>query len=88
MSLYQIKAIRKYINRKTCILLIHSLVFSRIDYRNSLYGNLPNYRLDTLNIIIRSSVGIINNLNIYFHAQISKMRYNFKILYADKNVIP
>ena len=36
MYLYKIKVIRKCINRKTFILLIHSLVFSRIDYANSL----------------------------------------------------
>ena len=84
MSLYKIKAIRKCINRKSCILLIHSLVFSRIDYANAPYCNLPNYRLNKLNMIIRSSVRIINNLNIYFQTTIIKMRYNFKILDADK----
>ena len=35
MSLYKIKAIRKYINRKAYILLIHSLIYSHIDYANS-----------------------------------------------------
>ena len=35
-------------------------------------------------MIIRSSVRIINNLNIYFHSSISKMRHNLKILDADK----
>ena len=84
MSFYKIKAIRKCSNHKACILLIHSLVFLRIDYANSLYRNLPNYSLYKLNMIIRSSVRIINNLNIYFHAPISKMRHNLKILDADK----
>ena len=59
-------------------------MFSRINYANSLYCNLPNYRLNKLNMIIRSSVRIINNLNIYFHTLISKIRHNLKILYADK----
>ena len=86
MSIYKIKAIRKFINRKACILLIHSLVFSRIDYANSLYCNLPNYRLNKLNMIIRLSVRIINNLNIYCHTPISKMRHNLKILEADKRL--
>ena len=45
-------------------------MFSPIDYTNSLYFNLPNYRL--------------NKLNIYFHAPISKMQHNVKILDADK----
>ena len=44
----------------------------RIDYANSLYCNLPNYRLNKLNMIICSSVIIINNLNIYFQAPIRK----------------
>ena len=35
-------------------------------------------------MIIRSSVRIINNLNIYFHAPIIKMRHNFKMIDADK----
>ena len=60
------------------------LVLSCIDYANSLYCNLPNYRLKKLNIIIRSSVRIINNLNIYFHVPISKIRHNLKILDAYK----
>ena len=83
MSLYKIKAIRECIIHKAYILLIHSLVLSRIDYANSLYCNLPNYRLNKLNMIIRSSVRIINNLNIYFHASISKMSHNLEILDAD-----
>ena len=62
----------------TCVL--------RIDYANSLYCNLPIHRLNKLNMIIRSSVRIINNLNIYFHAPISKMRHNLKILDADKRL--
>ena len=64
MSLYKIEAIRNCLNSNTCILLIHSLVFSRIDYANSLYCNLPNYRLNKLNMIIRSSVRIRHNLKI------------------------
>ena len=59
-------------------------MFSRIYYLNSLYCNLPNYRLSKLNMIIRSSVRIINNLNIYCHAPISKMRHNLKVLDAYK----
>ena len=35
-------------------------------------------------MIIRSSVRIINNLNIYFHAPINKIRHSFKILDANK----
>ena len=64
MSLYKIKAIRNCLNSNTCILLIHSLVFSRIDYAHSLYCNLPNYRLNKLNMIIRSSVRIRHNLKL------------------------
>ena len=64
--------------------MIHSLVFSRIDYANSLYCNLAKYRRNKLNIIIRSSVRIMNNLDIYFNTPIRKMLYNFKILDADK----
>ena len=35
-------------------------------------------------MIIRSSVRIINNINIYCHSPISKMRHNLKILDTDK----
>ena len=56
----------------------------RINYANSLYCNFSNYRLNKLNMTIRSFVRIINNLNIYFHAPISKIRHNLKILDADK----
>ena len=84
MSIFKIKAIRKCINHNACILLIHSLVFLSIDYANYLYSNLPNYRINKLNMIIRSSVRIINNLNIYCHASISKIRHSLKILDAYK----
>ena len=36
LSLYKIKSIRKLITHKTCKILIHSLVFSCLDYVNSL----------------------------------------------------
>ena len=73
MSLYKIKAIRNCINCKACTLLIHSLVFSRINNAYSLYCNLPNYRLNKLNMILRSSLRMLNNLNIYVHASVCKI---------------
>ena len=51
---------------------LYKIKVIRIDYANSLYCNLPNYRLNKLNMIICSSVIIINNLNIYFQAPIRK----------------
>ena len=59
-QLYNIRHIRNYINKNTCRILIKSLVFSIIDYCNSILVGLPNSSLIPINRIIRSTVRLIH----------------------------
>ena len=62
LSLYKIKSIRKLITHKTCEILIHYHVFSRLDYVNSLYNRLPKCMTNKIDKIIRSSIRTIHNI--------------------------
>ena len=57
--LKNIASIRKYLNEDATKLLINSLVISRVDYCNSLYYNLPNYRLRKLQMILNRAARLI-----------------------------
>ena len=57
--LKNIASIRKYLNEDATKILINSLVISRVDYCNSLYYNLPNYRLRKLQMILNRAARLI-----------------------------
>ena len=80
LSLYKIKSIRKLITHKTCKILIHSLVFSRLDYVNSLYNRLPKCRNNKIDNIIRSSIRTIHNIKCNNHISISSLQHKLQIL--------
>ena len=80
LSLYKIKSIRKLITHKTCEILIHSLVFSRPDYVNSLYNRLPKCRTNKIDKIIRSSIRTIHNIKFNNHISISSLQHKLQIL--------
>ena len=46
MHLYNLKRVRKYLTREACETLVHSLIFSHIDYCNSLLCDIPQYQLN------------------------------------------
>ena len=74
-QLYNIRHIRNYINTNTCRILINSLVFSIIDYCNSILVGLPKSSLIPINRIIRSSVRLIHRQPRTDHTSVSiKMR--------------
>jgi hypothetical protein len=54
-ALANISYIRKFIDLKTTVKLIHNLVLSKIDYCNSLYYGLPNYDLHRLQLIVNKA---------------------------------
>ena len=80
LSLYKIKSIRKLITHKTCEILINSLVFSRLDYVNSLYNRLPKCRTNKIDKIIRSSIRTIHNIKFNNHISISSLQHKLQIL--------
>ena len=61
-NLVNIARISKYIDRESKLKLVYGLVFSQVDFCNSLYAGLPNYRLRPLQMIINSSARLIVGL--------------------------
>ena len=45
VAMYNIKKLKKYLDRPTCLKLANALVFSHMDYCNSLFINLPSTTL-------------------------------------------
>ena len=77
-KLYNIRHIRNYINKNTCRILVNSLVFSIIDYCNSILVGLPKSSLILINRIIRSSVRLIHRQPRTDHTSVStKMRRDY-----------
>ena len=44
-NLYNFRRIQKYLSQDSVEILIHTLIYSRIDYCNSLYLGLPDYQI-------------------------------------------
>ena len=80
LSLYKIKSIRKLITHTTYKILIHSLVFSRLDYVNSLYNRLSKCRTNTIDKIIRSSIRTIHNIKFNNHISICSLQHKLQTL--------
>ena len=57
--LRNISFVKKYINKKSIVKLIHNHVMSRIDYCNSLYYGLPNYQLKRLQLLINRAARLV-----------------------------
>ena len=55
-ELYEIRKIRHYLNKRATTIITNSLVFSSLDYCNSLLIGLLKSTLIPINIIIRSAV--------------------------------
>ena len=58
-NLYMIKS---FINEHCLLLLVHSMVFSRVDYCNALFLGLPNYILKKLQSVLNRSARLIFGL--------------------------
>ena len=66
--LFIIRCIRKHITRPLCVVLINSLVISRIDYCSSLLYILPASSIAPLHRIIRSSTRSIFYIKLSDHS--------------------
>ena len=58
-NLINISRISKYINEASRMKLVHCLVFSVLDFCNSLYYGLPNHDLHSFQILINSAARIV-----------------------------
>ena len=62
LSIYKIRNLRRYLSIKTCQVLIHSLVFSHLDYCNSLLYGLPECVIGKLQWVQDIVVKLLLNL--------------------------
>ena len=51
LHIYKIRSIRKFITKQSCSILINSLIFSRLDYCNSLLCSLPSISIFKLIVL-------------------------------------
>ena len=70
-GLINISHISSLIDKKHRLQLVHSLVFSHIDFCNSLYYGLPNSVLQPLQTIINSAARLIVNMPRFSHHRIT-----------------
>ena len=59
MHLYNLRRIRKYLSREATETLVHSLIFSHIDYCNALLHGIPKYQLEKLQRIQNMAAKLI-----------------------------
>ena len=58
-QLRQLRSIRKSLTTDSCHSLVRALIVSRLDYCNSLLGDIPKYLLDQLNGVLRAAARLI-----------------------------
>ena len=83
-NLYNIRHIRKYINNNLTYILINSLVFSSIDYCNSILIGLPQSTILPINRIIRSAVRTIYRQPREDHSSVTLKMKSLRILSASE----
>ena len=81
LHIYKIRSIRKFITTKSCSILINSLIFSRLDYCNSILCSLPSISISKIDRIIRASTRITFNLSYSeYTASVSSLLSSLKWL--------
>ena len=89
VNLINIYRIAKFINKDSKMKLVHGLVFSIIDFCNSLYYGLPNVILNCLQMLINSAARtvvdllrfsreMITPISVYLHILPIKTRIKYK----------
>ena len=73
-----IRHIRKYCSKLITKLLINDLVLSIIDYCGSLFNDLKNIEVKKIDIIIRSSIRLIYNINRSEYLKTDEHQHNLK----------
>ena len=65
--LYNLRRIRKYLSQESVEILIHTLIYRRIDYCNSLYLGLPDYRIQKVQGVQNAAARLVYNAGKYCH---------------------
>ena len=68
----QIRTVRKSLTQESCHTLIRALVFSRLDYCNSLLAGAPKVLLDQLSSVMRASARLTLGLSKFTHVAVIK----------------
>ena len=96
MHIRNLYTIKSFINEHCLLLLVHSMVFSRVDYCNALFLGLPNYILKKLQSVLNRSARLIFGLPartpttsylIQLHWLPIKARIEFKVCLLTFKVI-
>jgi hypothetical protein len=66
-GLYQIRQIRKFLDKSTTETLIHAFVTSHVDYCNALLYGLPRYQLTRLQKILNAAARVVSSVSKYDH---------------------
>ena len=86
-NLKNISHIRKYIDKETCLKLVHNLVLSNIDFCNSILYGLPNNKLRKLQIIINNSARVISGISSFSRLRITPICIQLHILPIKARIV-
>ena len=65
--LYNLRRIQKYLSQEWVEILIHTLIYSRIDYCNSLYLGLSDYQIQKIQRVQNAAARLAYNAGKYCH---------------------
>ena len=84
--LRKISRIRKYIPQDTSVVLVKSLVMSRLDYSNGLFYGLPKCTVSGLQTVQNSAARIITQERLRGHDTMSRALIGLRWLPVDKRI--
>ena len=77
LSIYKIRNLRRYLSLEACQVLIHSLVFSHLDYCNSLLYGLPECVIGKLQRVQNIAAKLVLNLGKSDSPQLAMFRLHW-----------
>ena len=83
-TLHNLRNIKEYLAVDTKLALVKSLVLSKLDYCNSLYMNIPQYQINTLQKLLNHCIRFIYNLP--YGANVSDYYLKSHILPVDLRI--
>ena len=86
-NLMNISRISKFINQSCRLKLVHNLIFSHLDFCNSLYFNLPNRDLRNLQLILNSAARIVVGMPVYSRERITPVNISLHFLPVKARII-
>lgn len=65
--LYNLRSMRKFLTKEASIILVHSLIFSQLDYCNALLYGLPDYQIRRLQFVQNAAARFVSQTLKYDH---------------------